>query len=56
MYKRLRCNNKIIDEVIVKQTFSGEEVYNEVATIIDEIEYMNYTYKIKKLENKLIKY
>ena len=51
-----RCNNKIIDEVIVKQTFSGEEVYNEVATIIDEIEYMNYTYKIKKLENKLIKY
>jgi len=51
-----RCNNKIIDEVIVKQTFSGEEVYNEVATIIDEIEYINYTYKIKKLENKLIKY
>lgn len=51
-----RCNNKIIDEVIVKQTFSGEEVYNEVATIIDEIEYMDYTYKIKKLENKLIKY
>ncbi len=51
-----RCNNKIIDEVIVKQTFSGEEVYNEVATIIDEIEYMNYTYKIKKLGNKLINY
>lgn len=44
-----KCNNKIIDEVIVKQTFSGDEVYKEIITIIDEIEYMNYSYKIKKM-------
>ncbi|MDV4151451.1 3'-5' exonuclease [Clostridium sp. AL.422] len=51
-----KCKNKILDEVIVKQTFSGDEVYNEIVSIIDEIEYINYTYKIKKLENKLINY
>ncbi|MGG7142259.1 exonuclease domain-containing protein [Clostridium nigeriense] len=51
-----KCDNKVINEVIVKKTFSGEEVYNEVSTIIDEIEYMNYSYKIKKMDNKLIKY
>lgn len=51
-----KCDNKVIDEVIVKKTFSGEEVYKEMATIIDEIEYMNYSYKIKKMENKLINY
>jgi len=51
-----KCGNKIMDEVIVKQTFSGDEVYNEVASIIDEIEYINYAYKIKKIENKLNNY
>ena len=43
-----KCNNKILNEVIVKKTFSGEEVYKEISTIVDEIEYMNYSYKIKK--------
>jgi DNA polymerase III epsilon subunit-like protein len=51
-----KCDNNIMNEVIVKKTFTGEEVYNEVSTIIDEIEYMNYSYKIKKMDNKLIKY
>ena len=51
-----KCNNRIIDEVTVKKTFSGEEVYNEIATIIDEVEYIDYSYKIKKIKNKLIKY
>ncbi|MDU5106922.1 3'-5' exonuclease [Clostridium sp.] len=51
-----KCNNKIIDEVIVKQSFSGQEVYNEIATIIDEIEYINYSYKFKRVKNKLINY
>ncbi|WP_066895609.1 3'-5' exonuclease [Clostridium nigeriense] len=51
-----RCNNKVMNEVIVKKTFSGEEVYNEISTIIDEIEYINFSYKIKKMDNKLIKY
>ena len=51
-----KCNNKIIDEVRVKETFSGEEVYNEVSTIIDELEYINYSYKVKKIINKLSNY
>lgn len=51
-----KCGNKVIDEVIVKKTFSGNEVYNEISTLINEIEYMNYSYKFKKIENKLINY
>ena len=50
-----KCNNNVINEVVVKKTFSGEEVYKEVSTIVDEIEYMNYSYKVKKMDNKLIK-
>ncbi len=51
-----KCNNKVMNELIVKKTFSGEEVYNEISTIIDEIEYINYGYKIKKIYDRLIKY
>ena len=43
-----KCNSKVLDEVIVKKTFAGEEVYKEVATIINEVEYINYTYKMNK--------
>ena len=50
-----KCNNRVVNEVVVKKTFSGEEVYKEVSTIVDEIEYMNYNYKVKKVDNKLIK-
>lgn len=48
-----RCNNNIMNELIVKRTFAGNEVYNEKAIIIDEVEYIDYSYKIKK-NNKLI--
>ncbi|MBS5939453.1 3'-5' exonuclease [Clostridium sp.] len=50
-----KCNNRVVNEIVVKKTFSGEEVYKEVSTIVDEIEYMNYNYKVKKVDNKLIK-
>ena len=50
-----KCNNRVVNEVVVKKTFSGEEVSKEVSTIVDEIEYMNYNYKVKKVDNKLIK-
>lgn len=43
-----RCNNKILNEVVIKRTLSGQDVYKEVATIIDESEYMNYCYRLKK--------
>ena len=50
-----KCNNRVVNEIVVKKTFSGEEVYKEVSIIVDEIEYMNYNYKVKKVDNKLIK-
>lgn len=43
-----KCNSKVVNEVVVKKTFSGEDVYNEISSIIDEVEYINYTYKMKK--------
>ena len=49
-----KCNNKVMNEIIIKKTFSGEEVYNEISTIINEIEYINCSYKFRKIINKLI--
>jgi DNA polymerase III epsilon subunit-like protein len=43
-----KCNNKVINEVIIKKTFTGEEVYKEISTIINEVEYMNYSYRMEK--------
>jgi DNA polymerase III epsilon subunit-like protein len=43
-----RCKNKVITEVVIKKTFSDEEIYKENSIIVDEIEYINYTYKMKK--------
>ena len=51
-----KCNNKVLNEVVIKKTFSGEEIYNEISTIIGEIEYMNYSYRVKKAREKLINY
>lgn len=42
-----RCKNKMVDELIVKKTFNGEDVYKEIIRIVDEIEYINYSYKMK---------
>lgn len=46
-----KCNSNVMNEIIVKRTFSGQEVYNEKAIIIDEIEYIDYSYKLKKIAN-----
>lgn len=43
-----KCNRKVVNEVVVKKTFSGEEVYKETSTIVNEVEYINYTYKMYK--------
>lgn len=43
-----RCKNKVITELLIKKTFSDEEIYKETSIIVDEIEYMNYSYKMKK--------
>ena len=43
-----KCNSRILEEVIVKKSLSGEMIYREVYSIIDEIEFLKY-------ENRLIK-
>lgn len=43
-----KCNNNVVNEVMIKRTFTGEEVYKEISTIVNEIEYMKYTYKMNK--------
>lgn len=48
-----KCKNKILNEVILKKSIVGNVVYKEIATIIDEIDYVKYSDKIKKLKTKL---
>lgn len=43
-----KCKNKVVNEVVVKKTFGGDEVYKEINTILNEVEYINYTYKLNK--------
>lgn len=43
-----KCNSKVVNEIVIKKTFTGEEVYKEMSTIVNEVEYINYTYKMNK--------
>lgn len=43
-----KCDSRVLNEVQIKKTISGQEVYKEISTIINEVEYMNYYYKINK--------
>ena len=43
-----KCKSKFLHEVIIKKTLSGEAVYSEIKTFLDEVEYMNYCYKFRK--------
>ena len=42
-----KCNSRILDELIVRKSLCGEEIYKEVATIIDEYDYLRYENKLK---------
>lgn len=42
-----KCNSRILDELIVKRSLSGDEIYKEVATVIDEYDYLRYESKLK---------
>lgn len=47
-----KCNSRILDELIVKKSLCGEEIYKEVATVIDEYDYLRYENKLKnKIHN-----
>lgn len=45
--KCTKCNSKILDELIVRKSLCGEEIYKEVATVIDEYDYLRYENKLK---------
>lgn len=42
-----RCHNKILHEIIIKKSLSGDLIYNEVSTIIDEFEYCKYENRLR---------
>ena len=43
-----KCNNRILEEIIVKKSLSGELIYKEVYSVIDEIEFLKYENRINK--------
>lgn len=43
------CRSKVLHEIVVKKTIKGDEVYNNKKTIIDEVEYSDYAYKLKQI-------
>ena len=42
-----KCNSRILDDLIVRKSLCGEEIYKEVATVIDEYDYLRYENKLK---------
>ncbi len=44
-----KCKSRLLQEVVIKKTLSGEKVYANNTNIINEIDYLNYTYRFKKI-------
>lgn len=44
-----KCKCRLLQEVIIKKTLSGQKVYTNNSTIINESDYLNYNYKFKKI-------
>lgn len=42
-----KCKNRVLDELIIKKSLSGEEIYKEILTVIDEFEYIKYENRVK---------
>lgn len=42
-----KCNSRVLDELIIKKSLCGNEIYKEVATVIDEYDYLRYENKLK---------
>lgn len=43
------CRSKAFQEVIVKMTLNGDEIYDSNTVIIDDVEYSDYSYKFKQI-------
>ncbi|MGL4772052.1 MAG: exonuclease domain-containing protein [Clostridium sp.] len=48
-----KCKSKILGEVDVKKNFMGDTFYNEVGTLLSELEYSDYSYKIEHIKKKI---
>ncbi len=43
-----KCDGSVLNEVVVKKTLHGEVIYSEIGSMIDELEYSDYSYKLDK--------
>lgn len=43
-----RCKSKVLKEVIIKESLTGQEMYNEINTVLDDTAYLRYNYKFEK--------
>ncbi|WP_426348931.1 exonuclease domain-containing protein [Alloiococcus sp. CFN-8] len=44
-----KCKSRLLQEVVIKKTLAGEKVYTNNTNIINESDYLNYSYKFKKI-------
>ena len=44
----LKCKNRVVNELILKKSLSGEMIYKEIGTIVDEFEYIKYENRMNK--------
>lgn len=48
-----KCNSKLLQEIILKKTLTGEVTYKKMVSSLDDVDYMNFAYKFKRiLKNK----
>lgn len=43
------CKSKLFQEVVIKKTLNGENIYDNIIKIVDDVEYENFTYKYKHI-------
>lgn len=44
-----KCNSKLLQEIILKKTLTGEITYKNMVSSLDDIDYMNFAYKFKRI-------
>ncbi|MGL4570061.1 MAG: exonuclease domain-containing protein [Clostridium sp.] len=43
-----KCNASVLNEVVVKKSLHGKIMYYEIGSIVDEVDYSDYSYKLDK--------
>lgn len=47
-----KCKSKILEEIDIKKNFLGDIFYNKTETVLTEVEYSDYSYKIENVQKK----